>query len=190
MRKVSWWQLKPFSHRILLCTNKITDKVHGRQKQTRYRQLQWRVVTTTMLMMSWNLGRSSKISRMISPYISPRVFYSLRPHALTANFSLSVPTVREPGNTSLYTLNGEYISNRPPWRIRHCTLASHLTCPNCYNIMNPHGLCDLPLLFNSLFHDTTLNWARMHFESQHQKSGIYCLPVSVILHHSLHFVGI
>ena len=29
-------------------------------------------------------------------------------------------------------------SNWPPWRIRHCTLASHLTCPNCYNIMNPH----------------------------------------------------
>ena len=88
-----------------------------------------------------------------------------------------------------YPLNGEYISNWPPWRIRHCTLASHLTCPNCCNIMNPHGLCDL-LLFNSLFHDTTLNLARMHFESQHQKSGIYCLLVSVILHHSLHFVGI
>ena len=89
-----------------------------------------------------------------------------------------------------YPLNGEYISNWPPWRIRHCTLASHLTCPNCYNIMNPHGLCDLPLLFNSVFHDTTLNLARMHFESQHLKSGIYCLLVSVILHHSLHFVGI
>ena len=69
-----------------------------------------------------------------------------------------------------------------PQRIRHCTLASHLTCPNCYNIMNPHRLCDLPLLLNSLFHDTTLNLARMHFESQHQKSGIYCLLVSVILH--------
>ena len=68
-----------------------------------------------------------------------------------------------------HPLNGEYISNWPPW---HCTLASHLTCPNCYNIMNPHGLCDLPLLFNSLFHDTTLNLARVHFESQHQKSGI------------------
>jgi len=38
-----------------------------------------------------------------------------------------------------------------------------LTCPNCYNIMNPHGLCDLPILFNSLFHDTTLNLARVHF---------------------------
>ena len=89
-----------------------------------------------------------------------------------------------------YPLNGEYISNWPPWRIRHCTLASHLTCPNCYNIMNPHGLCDLPLLFNSLFHDTTLNLARVNFESQHQKSGIYCLLVSVILHQSLHFAGI
>jgi len=44
-----------------------------------------------------------------------------------------------------YPLNGEYISNWPP---RHCTLASHLTCPICYNIMNPHELCDLPLLFN------------------------------------------
>jgi len=33
-----------------------------------------------------------------------------------------------------------------------------------------HGLCDLPLLFNSLFHDTTLNLARVYFESQHQKS--------------------
>ena len=43
-----------------------------------------------------------------------------------------------------YPLNGEYISNWPPWNIRHCTLASHLTCPNCYNIMNPHRLCDLP----------------------------------------------
>jgi len=52
------------------------------------------------------------------------------------------------------------------------------------------GLYDLPLLFNSLFHDTTLNLARVHFESQHQKSGIYCLLVSVILHQSLHFVGI
>jgi len=56
--------------------------------------------------------------------------------------------------------------------------------------MNPHGLCDLPLLFNSLFHDTTLNLARVHFESQHQKSGIYCLLVPVFLHHSLHFVSI
>ena len=64
--------------------------------------------------------------------------------------------------------------------------------PNCYNIMNPHGLCDLPLLLNSLFHDTNLNLARVHFESQHQKSGIYCLLVSVILHKSLHvhFAGI
>ena len=58
------------------------------------------------------------------------------------------------------------------------------------HIMNPHGLCGLPLLFSSLFHDTTLNLARVHFESQHQKSGIYCLLVSVILHHSLHFIGI
>jgi len=49
-----------------------------------------------------------------------------------------------------YPLSGEYISNWPPWRIRHCTLASQLTCPNCYNIMNQHGLCDLPLLLNSL----------------------------------------
>ena len=49
---------------------------------------------------------------------------------------------------------------------------------------------DLPLLLNSLFHDTTLNLARVHFESQHQKSGIYCLLVSVILHQSLHFAGI
>jgi len=108
-----------------------------------------------------------------------------------------------------YPLNGEYISNWPPWLIRHCTYAHwpatlpvrtsssssgmrviYHNCPNCYNIMNPHGLCDLPLLFNSLFHDTTLNLAHMHFESQHQKSGIYCLLVSVILHHSLHFVGI
>ena len=89
-----------------------------------------------------------------------------------------------------YPLNGEYISNWPPWHIRHCTLASHLTCPNCYNIMNPHGLCDLPFLFNSLFHDTTLNSACVHFKCQHQKPGVYCLLVSVILHHSLHFVGI
>jgi len=37
---------------------------------------------------------------------------------------------------------------------------------------------------------TTLNLARVHFESQHQKSGIYCLLASVILHHFLHFVGI
>ena len=41
----------------------------------------------------------------------------------------------------------------------------------------PTGLCDLPLLFNSLFHGTTLNLARMHFKSQHQKSEIYCLLV-------------
>ena len=26
-----------------------------------------------------------------------------------------------------YPLNGEYISNWPPWRTRHCTLTSHLT---------------------------------------------------------------
>ena len=65
-------------------------------------------------------------------------------------------------------LNGEYISNWPPWRIRHCTLANHFTCTNCYNIMNPHRLCNLPLLFNSLFHDTTLNLDRVHFKSQHQ----------------------
>jgi len=56
--------------------------------------------------------------------------------------------------------------------------------------MNPHGLCDLPLLFNSVFHDTTLNLAYVHFEPQHQKSGVYCLLVSVNLYHSLHFVGI
>jgi len=65
-----------------------------------------------------------------------------------------------------------------------------LTCPNCYNIMNPHGLCNLPLLYNSVFHDTTSNLARVHFKSQHRKSGIYCLLVSIILHHCLHFVGI
>ena len=81
-------------------------------------------------------------------------------------------------------------SNWPLWHIRHCTLASHHTCPNCYNIMNPHGLCDLLHFFNSLFQHTTLNLARVHFESHHQKSGIYCLLVSVIHHHSLHFVGI
>jgi len=56
--------------------------------------------------------------------------------------------------------------------------------------MNTHGLYNLPLLFNSVFHDTTLNFARVHFESQHQKSGIYRLLVFVIPHHSLHFVGI
>ena len=52
--------------------------------------------------------------------------------------------------STVYPLNREYISNWPPWHIRHCTLASHLTCPNCYNIMKPHGLRDLPLLFNSV----------------------------------------
>jgi len=83
-------------------------------------------------------------------------------------------------------LNSEYISNWPPWCIRHCTLAIRLTCPNCYNIMNAHGHCDLPLLFNSVFHDTILNLARVHFKSQHQKSRIYCLLVSIILHHSLY----
>ena len=77
-----------------------------------------------------------------------------------------------------YPLNGEYTSNWPllcwpPWRIRHYTLASHLTCLNYYDIMNQHGLCDLPVLVSSLFRDTTLNLARVHFESQHQKSGIY-----------------
>ena len=76
-----------------------------------------------------------------------------------------------------------------PWRIRHCTLASHLTCPNCYNIMNPHGLCDLPLLLNSLLHDTTLNLARMHFESQHHNMELIAVSF-VILHQSLHFAGI
>jgi len=87
-------------------------------------------------------------------------------------------------------IEGEYISNWPPWRIRYSTLAIRLTCLNCYNNMNPHGLCDLPLLFSSLFHDTTLNLACMNFKSPHQKSGIYCLLVSIILHHSLHFGGI
>ena len=109
---------------------------------------------------------------------------SLSVIVLSCNFSQ--PSKTSSGNP----LNGKYISNWPPWRIRHCTLASHLPCPNCYNIINPHGLCDLPLLLNSLFHDTTLNLARVHFKSQHQKSGIYCLLVSVILHHSLHFVSI
>ena len=77
-----------------------------------------------------------------------------------------------------YPLNGEYISNWPPWHIRHCTLASHLTCPNCYNIMNPRGLCDLPLLFISLFHDTTLNLACVHFTSEHKKIW-NLLPASI-----------
>jgi len=48
----------------------------------------------------------------------------------------------------------------------------------------------LPLLFDSLFPDTTMNLARVDFESQRLKSGIYCLLVSVILHHSVHLVGI
>ena len=32
--------------------------------------------------------------------------------------------------------------------------------------------------------------SHVHFESQHQKYGTYCLLVSVILHQSLHFAGI
>jgi len=49
-----------------------------------------------------------------------------------------------------YPLNGEYISNWPPSRIRHCTLASHLTCPNCYNIINPHTYSAIFLFFTTL----------------------------------------
>ena len=148
--------------------------------------------------MKWNdyptTSRSGKfhlVRRSFEAYKSP----SARPEC-AGKIPISVHTLLHShplhySKTSTgYSLNGEYISNWPPWRIRHCTLASHLTCPNCYNVMNPYGLCDLPLLFNSLFHDTTLNLARVHFESQHQKSGTYCLLVSVILHHSLHFVGI
>jgi len=109
---------------------------------------------------------------------------------ISAHMPLHSPPLHYSKTSTGYPLSGEYISNWPPWHVRHCTLASHLTCLNCYNNMNRHGLCDLPLLFNSLFHDTTLNLALVHFESQHQKSGIYCLLVSVILHHSLHVVGI
>jgi len=63
---------------------------------------------------------------------------------------LHSPPLHYSKTSTVYPLNREYISNWPPWHIRHCTLASHLTCPNCYNIMKPHGLRDLPLLFNSV----------------------------------------
>ena len=71
-----------------------------------------------------------------------------------------------------------------------CIVTLQLKTSLTINVQKSHGLCNLPLLLNSLFHDTTLNLARVHFESQHQKSGIYCLLVSVILHQSLHFAGI
>jgi len=101
-------------------------------------------------------------------------------HTILFNFS---PPLHYSKTSTGYPLNGKYISNWPPWRIRHCTLASHLICPNWYNIMNPQGLCDLPLLLNSLLYDTTLNLARVHFESQHHKYGIYCLPIPTFRRH-------
>ena len=93
--------------------------------------------------------------------------------------------------STVYPLNGE-ASIQPPWRIKHAHWPANLPVrsPNCYNNIYPHGLCDLPLLFNSVPRYNLEFLARVHFESQHQKSGIYCLLVSVILHHSLHFVGI
>jgi len=89
-----------------------------------------------------------------------------------------------------YLLNGVYASNWQPWRIRHYTLASHLTLLNCFDAMNPYELCDLPLLFCSLFHDAILSLARVPFESLRQRSGTHFPPIFVILHHSLLFVGI
>jgi len=77
-----------------------------------------------------------------------------------------------------------------PWRIRHCTLASHLTCLNCNNNMNTHRLCDLPLLFNSRFHEYNPEFGSRAFRISAPKIWNYCLLVSVILHHSLHFVAI
>jgi len=89
-------------------------------------------------------------------------------------------------------LSTHWMARRVPWRIKHAHWPANLPVrsPNCYNNIYPHGLCDLPLLFNSVPRYNLEFLARVHFESQHQKSGIYCLLVSVILHHSLHFVGI
>ena len=116
------------------------------------------------------------------PVHSPRSIWVIvaKFHTILFNFS---PPLHYYKTSTGYPLNGEYISNWPPWRIRHCTLASHLICPNCYNIMNPQGLCDLPLLLNCLLYDTTLNLARVHFESQHQKYGTYCLPIPTFRRH-------
>jgi len=89
-----------------------------------------------------------------------------------------------------YLLNGIYASNWPPWRIRHYTLASHLTLLNCFDAMNPCELCNLPLLFCSLSHGAILSLARVLSESLHQRFGTHSLPIFAILHHSLLFVGI
>ena len=128
-------------------------------------------------------GRTSVFDRRTFPVLRSTCIWRVTTYvgklSGSVHTTLHSPPLHYSKTSTGYPLNGEYISNWPPWRIRHCTLASHLTCPNCYNIMNPHGLCDLPLLFNSLYHDTTLNLARMHLESRHQKSGIYCLLVSV-----------
>ena len=56
-------------------------------------------------------------------------------------------------------------SYNPIKLIMFCYL-SLLKCGTGYREATHH----LPLLLNSLFHDTTLNLARVHFESQHQKS--------------------
>ena len=50
-----------------------------------------------------------------------------------------------------------------------CIVTLQLKTSLTINVQKSQGLCNLPLLLNSLFHDTTLNLAHMHFESQHQK---------------------
>ena len=87
------------------------------------------------------------------------------------------------------------------WRIRfklatlaykalHTGQPPYLAQLNCYNSINPYDLCDLPLLFCSLFHDAILSLARVPFESLRQRFGTHSLPIFVMLHHSLLFVGI
>jgi len=56
----------------------------------------------------------------------------------------------------------------PKRRIRHCTLASHLICPNCYNIMNPHGLSV---------------WLACISNLSTKKYGAYCLPIPTFRRH-------
>jgi len=78
-----------------------------------------------------------------------------------------------------YPLNGEYISNWPPWHIRRCTLASHLTCPTCYNIMNPQHTDSAIFLFFSTLCSMIQPWIWLACISNLSTKNLEFIPASI-----------
>jgi len=60
----------------------------------------------------------------------------------------------------------------------------------CKKLLDLQRFSGFPLLFCSVFHDAILSLARVPFESLRQRFGTHSLPIFVILHLSLLFIGI